>query len=288
MYLQQSNLPQLARLFFKAHAELNDLLDAMHPTARVNYHPLLNLNMGPVRFEMAMAPESNSNIELCCAQGAQEYRVRLKSTDGTSLPTVSATLINKSTGESRQLDGVQVFSGAVPEDFKALHQEILAHLKAWLPEALWKRLTPSQTTTTANTSDASEPTTETTQGAVAAPDEASSGSVSAKEHEPPADDWRVYVLSQKDGPDLRFTGKLLDGVRTATHRGRWTEYHVYQTKGGRYVGVKLGRSQWLGEVDRTETKVVENLAELGDFFGHGHLAKLFTERLGIRQFVDVE
>jgi hypothetical protein len=104
----------------------------------------------------------------------------------------------------------------------------------------------------------------------------------------PAETFEVFVLPQRNGPDLRFTGKLVDAVRTPARFGRWVELHVYRTKGGKFVGVQLKRSMLLGEVDLCETQVADKLSDLVEFFGHSPIAKVLTDRLGIRSYNDIE
>lgn len=296
-----SSVPALARLLLKAQAELSSLLDTLPPAARAASHPLLNLQMGPVQFAMGVNASERSCVELSCTQGAQEYHLTLRSAQADQPSSVKARLVNRRTGETRELDGAAIFRGEVPEDFKPLHREVTAHLKAWLPEGLWTRLsgTPAQGASDAPSAQATDVSVTPPTADTAAPADNDAAKQAATAESPDAagaanavaevdDGYRQYVLTERDGPDLRFTGKLLDAVRTGLYRGRWTEFHVYQTKGGKYVGVKLGRSLLLGEVDRSESKVADQLADLADFFGHSPLAKMLTQRLGIRRFVDIE
>lgn len=298
-----ASLPALARMFLKAQTELNSLLDSLPLPARASSHPFLNLELGSTRMAMGLNMQSSSDLQLSCSQGPLEYHLNLVAGKPNSAPTAQARLVNRRTGEKVTLDGESVFRGEVPEEFKALHQEVTHYLKSWLPASLWTTLstssaapaldTASNTTTgTASNTAPDAPTAQSSEPAVNPAMSSSAGSASdeaktapAAAHEPV---YEVFVLNQKDGPDLRFMGKLLDSVRTPVYHGRWTELHAYQTKAGKFVGVKLGRSLLFNESDRAESKVTESLAELSGFFGHSPLAKALTERLGIREYVEIE
>ncbi len=298
---QHSNVPGLARLLLRAQTELSDLLDAMSPTAREASHPLLRLQMGTTQFAMGLKERS---VELSCTQGEQEYRLQLEVAPGKT-PQAKAWLVDHATKQTRVLDGDAIFRGDVPPAFKSLHEEVTRHLKSLLPESLWRAFaadiaaqgkapptSAGETAPAANTpaapqsgcaSDAQIEATASAQAATpAAP------SPAAPETAPADDGWHVYEIARREGADLRFTGKLVDAVRTRINRGRWTEFHVYQTKGGKFVGIALGRSLLVGESDRAETQVATSLEELAPFFGHSPLAKLLTTRLGVRQFQDIE
>ena len=296
MFNHTSSLPALARMFLKAQTEINGLLDSLPPPARASSHPLLNLQLGATRMAMGLNAQSSSDLQLRFSQGPLEYHLDLVAGKPYTAPTAQAKLVNLKTSKTTTLDGEAVFRGEVPEEFKALHKEVTHHLKSWLPASLWTKLSSSQADNAAatklSTNDAQsslKPQADTSAPAVPVDNQGlenpAAQALAAPASEP---EWEVFVLNQKDGADLRFTGKLLDAVRTPVYHGRWTELRVYQTKGGKFVGVKVGRSLLFNESDRSESKVTESLAELTGFFGHSHLAKVLTERLGIREYVEID
>ena len=282
---QHSQVQGFARLLLRAQSELSSLLDAMAPAAREDSHPHLTVKVGSTHIAVSVKGQS---IELNCVQGDQEYRIELK-TGQTDGPRAKAWLTDRATKQTTELDAAAIFRGDVPPAFKALHEEVTRHLKALLPESVWCSIVtgataskpapkPAEPEATANASNA---TAQGTAAPRAAP-HPTEARASAEEG------WDVYEIAQRDRPDLRFTGKLVDAVRTPLNRGRWTELHVYQTKAGKFVGVILGRSMLLGESDRAEAQVSTELKDLASFFGHSPLAKALTARLGIRQFVDID
>jgi hypothetical protein len=289
------SVPALARLLLKTHTEFATLLDRLPPGGRAPALPAFHLQLGSAR----LALDAGAGLELNCSQGPLEYRLLVDKFEAGKAPAMSARLTDRRTGAVHEFDGPAVFNGDIPPAFQDLHAEVTGHLRAFVPPALWQHLTAARGAAAAETADAGtapaagEGEAPAAPGAQAVQDtqgdtpSGTSGQAGAQAQE--ADEgMRTYVLARQGEPDLRFTGKLLDAVHTFPQNGRWTDYRVYQTRGGRFVGVKLGRSMRLGETDRVESQVADRLEDLRDFFGHNALAKLLTSRLGIRQFADIE
>lgn len=272
-------VPGLARLLFRAHNELNALLGELPLAAQPAAHPLLNLRVGAMHFALGAQRQGSASIQtLDCADGNHRYQVTLRSPDGRQQASLNARLTNLTTGASHELSGERLLKNDVPDGFEKLHSEVMAQLKQWLPEKLLHQLQ-------GGASQTSEPPAEQQ---VAKTEGVSQDETQPTPEEVPQEQWTQYVIVREGEPDLRFHGKLVDAVRSSPYRGRWTEMRVYQTKGGKYVGVKLGCSMWLNETDRAHAQVAGTLEELAGFFGDSLLAKALTRRLGVQPFVDVD
>lgn len=117
-----------------------------------------------------------------------------------------------------------------------------------------------------------------------APSETAAAPAPESEAEAVEPEFKSYLISQTDGPDLRFEGKPLAAVRSAPRGFRGHAYIMLQTKGGKYVGVKQGYSLAPGETTRNEVQVLPDLsaAALTEFFGHTPMAKELYRQLGVR------
>jgi len=286
--LRNSSMPALARFILKAHTELSSVMDAVPPSLRTQIHPLLNLHFGNVDMSLGVNEQSNSNIHLACTQGEHKYTLDFKSSPDFK---ANAVLTNSLTGETLVLDSATLLRGEVPAAYQALHQEVLQHLKKFVPDSLWAQL--SQAATKKQGYAESSGTEQQASGPEKSKAERDAANCPGSDSSVNTSDTTeevlpTYVITRANEPDLKFTGKLLDAVRTSLKHGRWTEFHVYETKGGKFVGVKVGQSLWLNEVPRTEAKVTGTLTELSEFFGHNTLAKVLSARLGITQFEEIE
>lgn len=280
------SVPALARLLLKTHTEFASLFDRLAPGAPAPALPPFTLQLGGAR----LALDAAAGLKLHCAQGPLEYRLQVDPFEAGKAPAISARLTDRRTGEVHELDGAAVFNGDIPAAFQDLHAEVTSHLRAFVPPALWQHLTAARGAAAAPPSgDGNGGATGIADTPVSAPDTgaAEATGVAPAGQEDAAAGLRTYVLPRRGEADLRFTGKLLDAVATLPLNGRWTEYLVYQTRAGKYIGVKLGRSMRLGESDRVESQVAQELAGLAEFFGHNPLAKMLTHRLGIRQYEEV-
>lgn len=89
-----------------------------------------------------------------------------------------------------------------------------------------------------------------------------------------------FVIEADDQPSLAFSGKKLGMVSSwrPDCSGNWTELALYQTRGGKYVAVTMGKTQWAGQRDRCSAAVCETINDVKAYFQYGWLAKeLYTE-----------
>lgn len=112
------------------------------------------------------------------------------------------------------------------------------------------------------------------------------------------DEMELHTISRDSAPDLVFTGVKVASARSSANNaagssysgqtGRWCELELYKTRGGKFVCVEIGRTQWQGERDRYNAEVCEDNAGVIKFFGHGWLAKDLYCKAGIADAVEVE
>lgn len=96
-----------------------------------------------------------------------------------------------------------------------------------------------------------------------------------------ADEFHPIIVRRPGERDLSFEGKLLTTARTPFFRQRRKLYMVFQTRSGRYIGIKIGETMRLGESNRVKVQVANELSALTDFFGSDALAKALYARLGV-------
>ena len=99
-----------------------------------------------------------------------------------------------------------------------------------------------------------------------------------------------FTLTRDGERDLTFTGETIASASSSPESargdysgsvGRWTELHLYRTKGGKYVCQSIGRTQWQGEHDRFKAAVCDDAAGVCEFFGASRLAKELFDEAGI-------
>ena len=75
-----------------------------------------------------------------------------------------------------------------------------------------------------------------------------------------------FVLERTGLKNLSFKGKIIGEVsgHTAQNSGRWTDYTIYQTHGGKYIGQIEYITQWQGEQDTSEVFIAGSLRELSE------------------------
>lgn len=111
------------------------------------------------------------------------------------------------------------------------------------------------------------------------------------------DDMNQITVRRDNDKDIRFRGEKIASESSQPDRscgdysgsvGRWSELTLYKTAAGRYVCSEVGRTQWQGEHDRHAAAVCETVAEVGDFFGYGWLAKKLYASAGLKMAEVVE
>ena len=113
-----------------------------------------------------------------------------------------------------------------------------------------------------------------------------------------------HVVPRDGEPDLKFKGRLLASAAPEfDNQGRWHELRVFQTQGGKFVLLKVGRSILAGERDTFKARVhdpdspgvlahpmpeVKYREAVTQFFGFTDLAKqLYTKlHLGTEEIID--
>ena len=77
---------------------------------------------------------------------------------------------------------------------------------------------------------------------------------------------KMFVLERTGLKNLSFKGKIIGEVSgyTPQNRGRWTNYTIYQTHSGKYIGQIEYITQWQGEQDTNEVFVAGSLRELSE------------------------
>jgi hypothetical protein len=113
------------------------------------------------------------------------------------------------------------------------------------------------------------------------------------------------VVTRDGKADLAFTGTLqASAAPSSAPQGRWQEYRVYQTSGGKHVFSKISRSIYAGEQDEHKAEVFDPAPSsmpsqllrgardlvhaealtwknaASDFFGYDPLAKALYRKLG--------
>ena len=75
-----------------------------------------------------------------------------------------------------------------------------------------------------------------------------------------------FVLERTGLKNLSFKGKIIGEVSGQTYQnsGRWTDYTIYQTHSGKYIGQIEYITQWQGEYDISEVFISGSLKELAE------------------------
>ncbi len=271
---------------FKNHHELASLLGSASSMLRtLDAAPLLDLNVAGTRCSLGVGRNGQSlSLHISHDRLAYDIDVRMS---GEGAPALKAVLTNRASGERHELSGAEFFDSKVPAAFEKLHAEVLAQLQALVPAAVWSKLRESGASAPESVQQSgSQPRADETAGAERRSEEAACSAELAPGASVEAA-LSQFVISRKDAPDLRFTGTLLTRAATRAVNGRWAEMHVFKTRGGRFVALKLGRTLWVGESDRVEVQVFDSLPQVGEFLGHSGLAKFVKDELGIREFEDI-
>lgn len=106
------------------------------------------------------------------------------------------------------------------------------------------------------------------------------------------DKYDTFTLTNDDARDVRFKGVELASASSHNYQGprssRWTEFDLYRTAGGKFVCHRVNKTCWAGETDSYTVRVVDNHAEVVDWFGVSDLAKELYKEAGIEFVEDVE
>jgi hypothetical protein len=143
--------------------------------------------------------------------------------------------------------------------------------------------------------------------------EVSAAKFKMKDHLPALDDGadvgvqKEYVVTRDGKADLRFAGTLLaSAAPDSAPEGKWEEYRIYQTSGGKHVFSKVGRTVLEKDTDTHEadifdpspssvpSQLMRSAREIARarpltwmdaavaFFGYNPLAKILYRKLSVR------
>lgn len=266
----KSPLPTLAHLLLKSHFELSELL-AQSPSSIFGGPLNVGVRVGKSEGTMSVG-QTAQGFTLAFSEDERSYKLVLAPRASAAEPLkVQVTLIEGDKRDEHTFDGAALFSATMPEQFRALHARVLDFLKKMLPEALL-----AQVPAAAPAADAGDK-----RVAAGHPGSTDGGIPAAADTAVQSDEFSWYHVRRDGQQDLRFRGKSLGAVHSAVRNGRQTALEVFVTPSGKYVGVKVGLSYWLGERDIATVQVAETLDALVPFFGFSPLAKTLYERLAV-------
>ena len=108
-------------------------------------------------------------------------------------------------------------------------------------------------------------------------------------------EYEVQEIEAHQGPDVTFEGRLL-GEYSARSKSstRWTDYEVWETRGGAWIVVIIGRTSEESEQDLYSIKVLApgddqtRIIEAMDFMRWGCGPRALAKKLGWNLKVRVE
>ncbi|WP_207539650.1 tunnelling fold family protein [Sabulicella rubraurantiaca] len=101
-------------------------------------------------------------------------------------------------------------------------------------------------------------------------------------------DARQYIIKRDGLPPLRFVGWQEAYVISDWVGNRLTCLGLYKTRGGKFVCERDVTDVSFGQEEFLEAKACSTLAEVGEFFGHGDLAKQLYEEASLTIAEDVD
>lgn len=264
-------IPQIAQLLLKNHQQMSDMLAAMQAP---------DFTSSPLSFNFE---SSGLNARLNMAPSEKQFTFSIQELDRHFLVTIPLDLSKetdlevsvswKEQGDAEpktlKIPFKNFLDWTPPSEFAQIYARVVSYLKMALPATFFNK-NSSAATEQLN----AEPETGATRSNAA---EARSQPEAGKD-EP---EYRTYVIQRDNESNLRFTGRILASSASYPRNGRQFVCWVAQTKGGKYVAVRQGLSIWLGERDKTEVKVFEELNQVTQFFGFSNLAKSLYQQLGI-------
>lgn len=124
---------------------------------------------------------------------------------------------------------------------------------------------------------------------VSLPDDISVNLLARALGQPAATPDAQQFMVKRDGlPPLRFAGWEEACVYSEWVGNRMTDLTLYKTKGGRFVCVRNVVEVFFGKTEWHEVKSCSTLAEVGEFFGYGDLAKQLYEEAFLTIAEDVD
>jgi len=108
-------------------------------------------------------------------------------------------------------------------------------------------------------------------------------------------DYELQEIEAHQGPNVRFDGRLLEEYSARSKSAqRWTDYELWETRGGAWVVVIVGRTTLDKEQDYFSVRVIKpgeeqaRILEAMDFMGWGYGARALAKRLKWNLTVEVD
>lgn len=258
----------LAHVLLKNHFELRDVAAHLFPSSPFN----LALDFGSGRCSRMSVGMQDGQLCIAFTESDRAYALSLPMKSGPDGVILKVTLTENGNTSTQDIRAEEFFGTELPESFRALHEKVAQYLKSLLPASFFAK----KATAATETKQAAEPA----PSPAPAPAEAEASAV-AEVPAAPADEYRTYLVRRQEQPDVRFKGKLIASADTYPRNGRQHHAKVFQTPGGKFVGLKLGTSMWPGESDRAIVQVADTAQDLVAFFGYNALAKALYSQLSL-------
>lgn len=267
-------MSEAAALLIKAQGELSRIVDTLpefYPRPVVPAAQSASFSLSSDASSFSGELKADGTIHLSATHGELLY----DATFPTRVENIANFKANVTLGKGEEkqeltLNGAQFFSAeGISSDFAELHEQVLDAAKRYLPGLRGRTGTLAR---------------EAQEHAERASVEEVAPETSASETAETAVPEFCEVIIRRPGErNLRFSGKLLAGVRTGAvfGCGRGWDMRVYQTAGGKIVAVKTGLTSFMGEQDRVTTEVFENLDSIQEFFGASEAAKALYRELSL-------
>ena len=108
-------------------------------------------------------------------------------------------------------------------------------------------------------------------------------------------EYELQEIEAHQGPDVEFEGRLLGSYSAKSKSAtRWTDYEVWETRGGSWVIVCIARTSIEGEQDYYSVKVLApgdeqaRILDAMDFMRWGYGPRALAMKLGWNLKVRVE
>lgn len=255
--MEKLSLPELLlHLMLKSRQELESLTRSMTtPTPQA-----LDVKIGNVSSSLNVTSDGRK-MTLAFSESDKAYvlEMPLNISESPAQAEIRVTLSDKDQKQEHVVKGADLLTAPhIPDAFKGLHSKVIEYLKQFLPKTFFGT----------NQSAPRESTVPVVEPANAADTE-------------DAPEFKTYTVHLLNEPDIRFEGKLLASVQSPIKQGRQQVFEVFETRSGKYVAIRLGRSWWLSEHNLVKLEVFTEKSGLVQFFGHSPMAKALYETLKV-------
>lgn len=307
--MRHTLLPLMAQLMLKNHHEFNELFQNRPVAASLLHPPMaVDFKLGSASTSMTFTQPGNV-LNLTFKEGVKHFAVLVAlDPQDRQVPKVEVFWRDGSVLDAplnhKVISSSDFLNWQAPAEFKDLHARVVTHLKTLVPAALRKAFgldkepAASNLSTTATAQAAADATgvdvadvadsANSQEAQLAQASAASDASESAPAEQAHEDGFRRYEVRRDNQPDLHFEGRLIAQVASLPRQGRQYVLQVFETRSGKIVALRSGRSLWLGERDRVEARVLGSTAELPEFFGYGVLAKHLYAQLDVNAAETIE